>query len=472
MEKDKGHRFRWLALFVLGLGLLVGVVDTSVVNVATPAMMEEFNATESHIAMVVTVYSLVTASFILLFGKVGSRYGFRLLYALGTGLFGLASLLIALSPSLLFVNFMRALAGIGTAMVAASGLALVHSIFKGKDRCLAFGIWGATASLGVAIGPMLGGWAVTHFSWRAAFLINIPICIFVVLGCFLWIAEIKHDQKEAIDFIGAALLGVGLGAVLYALVHAGTLGWWTASTSASFLGISPVPWLLVLGGILIIIAFPTWVRYLKAHDREPIFDIGLLNFHSFRGGMLASLTRQVAQFAPGYALALFLEEKAGWSAEQTGLVFVTSALGAVIAGPLSGVLANRWGTKPVVICGKILMAGAVLWLLYVIGVDINSVGLLLPMFLFGFSIGLAGAQLNTTVMADVPLNRAGDASAAKSSVSPLGNSISAALVAVLITISINDVLIMVLLFIAVALSLAFTLPNVQKGGGQIAAESG
>jgi len=470
-KKEKQHKFRWLALFVLGLGVLSGVVDTSVVNVATPAMMDEFNTTESHIAMVVTVYSLVTASFMLLFGKVGGKFGFRLLYAVGAGLFGLSSLLIALSPSLMFVNSMRAVAGIGAAMGAASGLALVHSIFKGEDRSLAFGIWGATASLGVAIGPILGGWAVSQYSWRAAFLINIPICLFVVLGCYLWVAEIKHDHDGTIDYFGAALIGVGLFAIIFALINGQTWGWWTASTNTSFLGFSPVPWLLVFGGILIIVVFPTWVHHLETHGREPIFDIGLLGYHSFRGGMLASLTRQVAQFAPGYALAIFLEEKAGWSASQTGLIFITSAIGAVIAGPLSGLLANRWGTKPVVIGGKIIMAISVLWILIVIDVDVNLAVLLVPLFLFGFSIGLAAAQLNTIVMTDVPLNKAGDASAAKSSISPLGNSFSAAFVAILITISINDVLIMVLLFIAVALSIAFTLPNVKKGGGEKTAES-
>ena len=114
-----------------------------------------------------------------------------------------------------------------------------------------------------------------------------------------------------IDFIGAALLGIGLGSILYALVHGHTLGWWTASTSTSLLGNSPVPWLLICSGILVILAFPTWVRHLERRNREPVFDVGRLDFHSFRGGILASLARQVAQFAPVYTLAIFLEDEAG-----------------------------------------------------------------------------------------------------------------------------------------------------------------
>ncbi|MCP4166888.1 MAG: multidrug efflux MFS transporter [Chloroflexi bacterium] len=182
--------------------------------------------------------------------------------------------------------------------------------------------------------------------------------------------------------------------------------------------------------------------------------------------MLASLARQIAQFAPIYALAIFLEETAGWPASKTGLVFVNSAIGAMIAGPLSGWRATRWGAKPVVIGGKVVMAISIIWLLAVIGVSVGPAMLLGPLFLFGLSIGLAAVQLNTVVMADVPLVKAGDASAAKSAIGRVGNSFGAAFVGILLVISINDVLIMAFLFIVVALALAYTLPNVKGGGGE------
>jgi MFS family permease len=464
METQAGtqHRVRWLALLILGLGLLVGVVDSSVVNVARPAMQEEFNATDSQMLLVVTIYGLVFASFLLLFGKVGHRVGLRRMQALGAGLFGLSSLLIGLSPSIGFANGMRAFAGLAAAMGGATGLALVHSIFRGEDRALAFGLLGATASLGAAIGPLLGGWAVTYYSWRLAFFINVPICLFIAIGCYLWIAEVKHEEGGSIDYAGAAIIGLGLFGVILALINGPSWGWWTPEGSLSVLGISPVPWLLALGVILIFVAFPHWVRRREARGKDAIFDVGLFGLHSFRGGMLASLARQIAQFAPIYALAIYLEETAEWSALETGMVFVGSAVGAVIAGPLSGWLANRWGTKPVVIGGKAVMAISVLWMLAAIGDSVSPWMMFGPLFLFGLSIGLAAAQLNTVVMSDVPHNRAGDA----------GNSFGAAFVGILIAISINDVLIMVLLFIAMALALAFTLPNVKSEGGEGAHEGG
>lgn len=462
-DQDKQHQLRWLALIVLGLGLFIGVVDSSVVNVATPAMKEEFGATDSQMLMLITIYSLVFASFLLLFGKVGSKYGLRRLQITGAGLFGLSSLLIGLAPSIEFVNGMRVFAGLAAAMGGASGMALVHCIFKGRDRAVAFGVWGATASLGAAVGPVLGGLAVTYVSWRTAFFINIPISLLIIIGCYLWVTEVKHEHPGSIDFVGAAVIGLGLFAVILAFIYGPTWGWWSAKTSFSISGVSPVPWLLVVGILLILIFFPYWLSRREVLGKEPIFDLGLFKLHSFRGGMLASFSRQIAQFAPIYALAIFLEETAGWTASETGQVFVVSAIGGVIAGPLSGKFANRWGAKPVVIGGKIVMAISILWLLAVIDTNVSSAMLVGPMFLFGLSIGLAASQLNTVVMADVSLAKAGDASAAKSAIARVGNSFGAAFVGILLVISINDVLIMALIFVFIALALAFTLPNVKVG---------
>lgn len=182
-QSNKQHRVRWLALLVLGLSLFVGVVDSSVVNVVTPAMKEEFQATDAQMALVVMVYSLVFAAFLLLFGKVGHRVDLRRLMAVGASLFGLSSLLVALVPSIGIVNGMRAVTGLAAAMGGSIGLALLHGIFKGRDRALAFGI-------------------------------NVPICPFIVLGSYLWITEVKHESRSSIDYAGAAIVGLGLSATI------------------------------------------------------------------------------------------------------------------------------------------------------------------------------------------------------------------------------------------------------------------
>jgi len=253
--------------------------------------------------------------------------------------------------------------------------------------------------------------------------------------------------------------------LILALIYATEWGWWTPKTDLSILGISPVPWLLTIGCILVLLLFPRWLQHRKTEGKEPIFDLGLFKLPSFRDGMLASLARQIAQFVPIYALAIFLEKTANWPASKTGMVFLASSAGAVMAGPLSGWLSNRWGTKPVVIGGLTVMTVSIAWMLAVIDVSVSFASLLVPLFLFGLSIGLAAAQLNTVVMADVPQNKAGDASAAKSAIGRVGNSFGAAFVGILLIISINDVLILALLAVSIALVLAFTLPNIRVNDG-------
>ncbi|MDX1417508.1 MAG: MFS transporter [Candidatus Promineifilaceae bacterium] len=459
------HDVRWLALLVLGLGLLVGVVDSTVVNVTTPAMQDQFGATDSQMVLLVTVYGMVFASFLLLFGKIGHVVGLRRLQSLGVGLFGLSSIAIGLAPSVQFATGMRIFAGIAAAMIGATGLALLHNIFTGKDRFLAFGLWGAIASLGIAIGPTLGGLAVTYFTWRLAFFINVPICVFIIIGCYLWIDEVRHGHKEKIDYIGAAIIGVGIFTILLGLVFGREWGWWAARTNLNILGISPTPWLLVLGIILIFIVFPRWLRRQEARGNEPIFDLRLLAVGSYRNGMLAAFARQIAQFIPNYALALYLERTAGWQASMAGRAFIMSSIGTLIAAPLSGWLAKRWGTKPIVILGTIIMSASILWLLLIVNVNVQLAMLRLPIFLFGISIGLAASQLNTVIMADVPLHRAGDASSSKSAISRVGDAFGAALVGVFLALSLDYIMLVCFFFAVIAMLLAFGLPNIKGGGG-------
>ena len=466
--ETKQHKTRWLALLMLSLGLLMSVVDASVVNVTTPAMQKDFNASDAQMLMVVAAYTVMFASTLILFGKLAAKQGMRRYQIAGIGLFGLASLAIAMSSSITLVIILRAIEGLGAAMVGATGLALVNIIFNGTERSSAFGVWGAVAGLGAALGPLLGGIAVSDFTWRAAFLINVPIAIIVIIGAFLWITEVKRKGLASIDFLGAALVGLGLLAIIIGLIYGPTLGWWHPRTSLTFLGVSPVPWLLVVGILLLYPIYPDWVKRLGKKNEEPIFDLGLFGFSSFRDGMLAAMARQIAQFAPSYALAIYLQNAAGWPASTTGIVFVVAAVGSIVAGGVSGRLSNRYGTKPIIIAGIASMLLSIIWMWFVVGPTLTVGALVLPLLLYGVGIGLAASQLNTVVMTDVPKKQSGEASAAKSAVRQVGNSFATAFVGLLLAFSIGDVFVMAVLFAIVALVLSFKLPNIVGGGGEAA----
>jgi len=462
---EKQHKSRWLALFMLALALLMSVVDASVVSVATPAIQKEFNATDAQMLMVVAAYTVMFAATLILFGKLAANEGMRLYQLIGVALFGLASLAVGLAPNVQFMVVMRAVEGTAAAMIGATGLALVNIIFSGKDRNMAFAVWGTIAGLGAAVGPLLGGWAVTNYTWRLAFFINVPIAILVVFGVLAWVVEVKRKGAGAVDLAGAAIIGVGLLGIIVALIYGPTLGWWDVKAGPSILGTSLVPWVFLLGVLLIGLAYPEWDKHLEDEKKEPIFDLGLFKFGSFRGGMATALARQIAQYAPSYALSIYLQKAAGWSAQTTGLVFVAAAAGAMVGGPLSGSLANRFGTKWVVAGGIVGMLVSIFWMLAVVGTSVTAGVLILPLLLYGLGTGMAASQLNTVVMTDVPKPQSGEASAAKSAIRQVGNSFGTAFVGILLAISIGDVFVLAIIMCIVALGLSFTLPNIRGGGG-------
>jgi len=466
--ETKQHKARWLALLMLALGLLMSVVDASVVNVTTPAMQKQFNASDAQMLMVVAAYTVMFASTLILFGKLAAKQGMRRYQVAGVALFGLASLAIAMAPSITLVIILRAIEGVGAAMVGATGLALVNIIFTGKERSSAFGVWGAVAGLGAALGPLLGGIAVSDFTWHAAFLINVPIAIIVIIGAMLWITEAKRKGLASVDFMGALVVGLGLFAIIVGMIYGPTLGWWHPRTDLTFLRVSPVPWLLLVGILLLYPLYPDWVKRLGKKNEEPIFDLGLFGFSSFRDGMLAAMARQIAQFAPSYALAIYLQNAAGWPASTTGAIFVVAAVGSIIGGVMSGRLANSKGTKPIIIGGIGAMMLSIIWMWVVVDPSVSAGALILPLLLYGLGIGFAASQLNTVVMTDVPKKQSGEASAAKSAVRQVGNSFATAFVGILLVLSISDVFVMSVIFAFAALVLSFKLPNIVGGGGEAA----
>lgn len=465
---DEQQKHRWWALVVLGLGLLITIVDASVVNIAAPAIQKDYGATMVQVELVISAYTMVFAATLILFGKMGAKYGFRRFEMIGAGLFGLASALVALSPSVHFMIVMRAVEGLGGAMIGPAGLALIHHIFKGKDRAIAFGIWGAVAGAGAAIGPLLGGYAVAFLSWEFAFWINVPFCILIILGARKFIVEFKSedaDQAE-IDYFGAAIVGLALLGIVFGLIQGPHWGWWHARTSVGLLGVSPVPWLIAGGLILASIAFPEWVKRRKRQGKAPIFDLNLFKYRSFRSGLETSLFRQISQFALILTLAIFLQKGLGFSAWETGLVTMPAAIAGFIAGPLGGRFANRVGAKPIVILGIALQIIAAVVVMMILGPNVTGKELAIPVFIMGLGVALAASQLTNEVLAEVPEESAGDAGAANATVRQLGNSLATPMVGGLLAFGVADSLVAAFFFSLIALVLSFTLPNVRPSGSR------
>ncbi|MCB0062535.1 MAG: MFS transporter, partial [Caldilineaceae bacterium] len=392
-EKD---RRRWLALVVLALSLLLVIMDGTIVNVAIPSIQRDLHASLVDVEWVNSIYSLIFAMTLILWGKLGDMYGRRRLFVAGLLVFGAGSMLSGAAASIQWLIGMRVLQAIGAAMLFPTALAIVNSTFVGKERGIAFGIWGMTAGVAAALGPLLGGWVVTNASWRWGFYVNIPVILVAIVGALLVVAESRsEDAAGRLDIPGALLGGLGLGGIIFGLIDGQSLGWWQPKGNFSLFGwtwpftnFSSIPFSLI-GGAILLFMFVWYERCLEQQGRAPLFEFSLFQYRSYRFGLVTLGIITLGEFSLIFALSLFLQSIQELSAWQTGLAILPLALGAFFMAPIGGRLVNYVGAKPIVLSGMIVETTALYWLSSTITVDLTAAGLRLPLLLYGVGIGLA-----------------------------------------------------------------------------------
>ena len=203
---------KWLSLLVLGLGLAIVIIDTTIVNVAIPSIQKEFDASLQQLEWVNSLYSLVFAALIVTWGRIGDQIGRKRIFIAGVATFVAGSVLAGSAPNVTLLIVARAFQGIGAAMTSPSTLSIVSGTFTGRARGVAFGIWGAIAGAAAALGPVLGGWLTTSFSWRWAFLVNLPVGVIAIAGSLFLIQESREvGRKISFDIPGILLVALGIG---------------------------------------------------------------------------------------------------------------------------------------------------------------------------------------------------------------------------------------------------------------------
>lgn len=447
---------RWFALGILSMSLMLIVIDSTVVNIAFPAIRSTFGASFSDAEWVNSIYSLVFGAALITFGKLGDQYGRRNIFVMGAGLFALSSLGVGLAPNIGAMIAFRALQGLAGAMMSPSTLSIISATFKGRERGIAFGIWGATAGVSAALGPILGGWLIEYGtdimaeSWRLAFLINVPLAAIAIIGSFWAIRESKDNrQKHQIDWLGIVFASIGLGALVYGTIEGQTYGWIYAKKvfelgslqypnlaigSAIPEGtLSFVPFTFAIGLIFIAI-FIWWEINLEKRGGEPLFELSLFKYQSFRFGLITIFIIALGEFGVFLAISIYIQLAKGLGAFETGLQFLSFAIVTMFMAPLAGVLSGRFGAKWIVTIGMLCEAAALFWISRVLYIE-NPVSSLIPPFiLYGIGVGLAIAQLSNLVLSDIPADKAGQASGATNTLRQLGASLGIAIIgAVLFT---------------------------------------
>jgi len=440
-------RSKWLAMLFISLGISMIMVDASVVNVALPTIIEDIQLTITDAEWANSIYPLVFASFLITFGRLGDRYGRRKLFIIGAIVFMVASVLVAQSTNGPQLIGARVIQGLGGAMMLPTSLALVNATYKGRDRAIAFGLWGATIGGMAAIGPLIGGWLTTSYSWTWAFWINVPIGIVLVIGTLTLVPESREAHPVAgVDLLGIVLSILGLGLLVFGLIEGQTYGWFRAVRDVHVLGVtapagtlSPVPVAFALSAVFLA-AFYVVERRREAHDKVILFDFELYRIRSFGWGNLVALIVAFGEFGLIFVLPLFTQSVLGYSAFTTGALVATLAVGVFLSGATAGPLVNRFGGRRIVRVGMVLEMIGMLMVAYVISSNVSGVTMIPGLMVYGIGLGFAAAQLTNVVLSGIPPDKGGQASGAQSTVRQVGSALGIAVIGAVLVTSLSSML--------------------------------
>jgi len=408
-----GRRRLALAATICGSGM--AFLDGSVVNVALPAMQRSLQAGAAEAQWLVNAYLLMLGAFVLIGGAMGDRYGRRRIFVTGVVLFAVASLLCALAPDARLLIAARALQGFGAAMLTPASLAVIGAVYAPEDRGKAVGLWAGFGALAAAVGPVLGGWLVDQVSWRAIFLINLPLAAATVALALVAIPETRDPDARRLDWLGAALAASGLGAITWALSRATGHGLGDPWTLAG----------LATGGVLLGLFLLA-----EARGREPMMPLGLYRSADFSGANGLTLLLYFALGGALFFLPFLLISVHGYSAVAAGSALLPFSLVLGLLSGLAGRLSDRIGPRLPLTVGPLIAAAG--FGLLALGAAERSwwMSVLPGMAVLGLGMTIAIAPLTSTVLNAVPTDHAGVASGINNAVARVAGLLAIALMGV------------------------------------------
>ena len=421
----------WLALSALLIGMSMIIIDGSVVNVLLPDMVDDLGLNSTDVLWVNSIYSLIFASLLIPIGLISDRYGRRRLFMIGTLIFLLGSFGSGASTGPEMLIAFRALQAVGASMMLPSSIAIINVTYVGKQRAVAFGLWGAVFGGAAALGPLLGGWLAQDFSWRWAFFVNVPVAIISTIMVLRFVPESKLDSADKLDPLGVVLSVTGLGLIVFGLIEGQTYGWWVqikAFTIGPFTHdgkLSVVPFAIVVG-LLLLVLLVLWSRYRLRTGKTPLIDLPLFKIPRYGYGNLVALVVALGEFGILLVLPLWIQSVTGFDPLATGVILTGLAIGALVSGGLARKLSEALGPTRVVRVGMVLEIIGIVAVALVLDPARSPWWLMPPLFVYGVGLGLDSAQLTSVVLEDVPLDKSGRASAMTSTFRQLGSALGAA----------------------------------------------
>ncbi|HET7430297.1 MAG TPA: MFS transporter [Nocardioides sp.] len=399
-----GRDPKWWTLTAVCTGVFMLLLDITIVNVALPDIQQELDASLSDLQWVIDAYALSLAALLLTAGSLADLFGRRRVFVIGLVVFTVGSVACGAAQDIFFLQVSRAFQGIGGAAMFSTALALLAAAFHGKDRGTAFGVFGATTGVAVAIGPVLGGALTSGISWRWIFFVNVPICLVALAVSLTRVVESKDRHAGRPDWIGFVTFSIALGALVYGLIEAGKDGWGTTRVVASF----------VVSAVLLVLFVVSQLR-----QEHPMFDLGLLRKPTFTGGLVAAFGVSASIFSLLTYLVIYVQNVLGYSAVATGVRFLFLSVASFFAAAIAGRLSERVPVKWLIAPG-FLVLGTGLLLIHGIADDSSWTHLIPGLLVAGVGIGMINPPLASTAVGVVPVARAGMASGVNSTFRQVG----------------------------------------------------
>ncbi len=426
---------KWGMLVVLSLALAVIILDTTILNVALSSIIKDLGTDIQSIQWVITAYSLTLAALTITGGRMGDIFGKKRMFIFGALLFAAGSFLASVSTNVgMLIAGESIIEGIGAALMMPATASLLVENFFGHERAIAFGVWGGIAGASAALGPIVGGFLATNYSWRWGFRVNLIVVLLLVIGSVLIPKSEAKKKRIELDLLGVLLSAVGMLSLVFGIIESSTYGWWKAKAvfvvaDRAFVmpwDLSVVPFFIAIGAI-VLGAFLFWEKKHEAAGHTALVSPAIFKNRVFTSGILTTAVMSLGQTGLIFSLPVFLQAVRGLDAFHTGLALLPMSLSLLVIAPLSAVLSKKVSPKALISFGLFINFIAYIVLHETLTIDSVANDLIPGLALFGMGMGFVMSQINNITLSSVPHEQAGEASGINNTLRQVGATLGSAI---------------------------------------------
>lgn len=433
-QTDSAPKTNWLPLVALAIAQFVMVLDQSAMNVSISALVADFDTTVTTIQAVITLYCLVMAMFMLTGGKIGDIIGRRKTFVIGLVIYACGSAMTALAPSVAILTLgWSVLEGLGAALVLPAMVALIAGNFEGASRKAAYAVIGGVAGAGIAVGPILGGWATTEYSWRIIFAGEVLLVALILVMTPKVADAVRTGPAPRLDIVGTVLSATGLGLVVLGVLQSSTWGWVkpTDDSPVTPFGFSLTVFVIGLGAVLLW-GFKAWQARRESSGRDPLVHLALLKIAPLRSGLVGLFSQNLILMGVFFTIPLYLQLVIGLDALDTGLRMLPVSITMFLASAAGSRLSRRFSIRSIVRAGLATSMVAAVLLLATIEPELDDSSFAWSMAVLGVGMGLIASQLGNVVQSSVDASGRGEAGGLQFTGQQLGSSLGVALLGAIV----------------------------------------